>query len=78
MMPLHVDIRINETMITQLHIGRKDALLRNDQVSTYTVVKGAYDPWSVPWDLGVDFTHKYDDGAEVCVQKALAALLPSD
>ena len=73
-MPLHVDIRVNEKLIDQLHIGRIDALYSNTQVSEYVVVRGVHEPHAVPYDAeGISFTHKYDEGALVCVQKALQA-----
>lgn len=74
-MPLHVDIRINERLIDQLHIGRTEQLYSGVQVSKYLVVQGLYQPHEVPYDTeGVPFEHKYDEGAVVCVQKALEAL----
>lgn len=74
-MPLHVDIRVNDELIDQLHIGRVEQLYSAIQVSNYLVVRGVHEPWAVPYsDEGVPFTHKYNDGALVCVQKAIAAL----
>lgn len=73
-MPLHIDIRLNEKVIDQIHIGRVERLNSTDQVSHYQVVHGIYDDWAVPWDTGTPFTHKYDEGGAVCVQKAFAAL----
>lgn len=74
-MPLHIDIKVNEQLIDQLHIGRLDQLYSNEQVSQYLVVRGIYPPHAVPYQQeGVSFMHKYDDGALVCVEKAIAAL----
>lgn len=74
-MPLHIDIRVNERLINQLHIGRVDELYSNTQTSEYLVVEGIMKPREVKYgDDGVSFTHKYDEGAEVCVMKAVAAL----
>lgn len=73
-MPLHVDVRINDRLIEQYHIGRTEKLVTATQTHQYRVVKGDYQPREVPYDaLGVEFTHRYDDGAGVCVQKAIAA-----
>lgn len=73
-MPLHVDIKINEKLIDQLHIGRMEALYSAVQISTYRVVQGIYDSWAVPFETGVEFQHQYDQGALVCVEKAIEAL----
>lgn len=74
-MPVHVSIRINDQLITEVHIGRVTPLHSNTQVSTYMAVSGVYPDRNVPYTRkGVAFEHKYDEGVQVCVQKALVAL----
>lgn len=68
-MPLSVEVKINGTLIGNLHIGRAEFLADHQQVSTY-LVSGS----STFSDGRVaEFKHKYSDGALVCVQKALEA-----
>lgn len=78
-MPLHVEIRVNSNLISKVHIGRLEGSTDPDSVNTYVAVMGneplRMDDWL---DRGVQFTHRYGDGAEVCVQKALAALNNKD
>lgn len=74
-MPLHVDIRVNANLISRIHIGRIEGGINPDDINTYRAVLGEqplrYDDW---FESGVEFTHRYGDGAEVCVQKAIEAL----
>jgi hypothetical protein len=73
-MPLHVDIRINDTLINQIHIARIKGGTKANDVNEYVVVDGPkparYEDWLID---GVPFTHRYGDGAEVCVARALEA-----
>lgn len=73
-MPLHVDIRINDTLIEQIHIGRWKGGTRPDDVNTYLAVRGERPTSEEAWLTGVSYTHRYGDGAEKCVSLALAAL----
>lgn len=73
-MPLHVDIRLNDQVIEQIHIGRVEPLKVEQSTYTYRVVRGEYLDRSVPWETGTLFTHEYDEGAASCVRKALEAL----
>ncbi len=75
-MPIHVDIRINDTLINTLHIGRISGNgTTPNSINTYIVSEGdkpeTIDDW---FDHGVEYKHRYGDGAEVCVAKALKAL----
>ena len=74
-MPLHVDIRVNANLISRIHIGRMEGSANADSENTYMAVIGdaptKYDDWTA---RGIEFSHRYGDGAEVCVQKAIAAL----
>jgi len=74
-MPLHVDIRINRELIETLHIGRIEGGTDADDVNTYIACLGpepvGLDNWK---SIGVEYKHRYGDGALVCVRKALDAL----
>jgi len=73
-MPLHVEIRVNERLIETVHIGRLERLNSRVQTSQYVVWRDDEDPHAGD---RITFAHKYDEGAEVCVMKALAALAES-
>jgi hypothetical protein len=73
-MPVHVTIKINERIATEIHIARMDELVSIEQVSEYRVVEGLYAPHEIRYEAGVRFEHKYDEGIERCVELALAAL----
>jgi hypothetical protein len=74
-MPLHVDIRINETLINQIHIGRMRGGTLSDDINEYSVIEGPKPTRFEDWHIdGIPYTHRYGDGAEVCVIKALQAL----
>ena len=73
-MPLHVDIRVNEHLIKSIHIGRLSGGTAPDSVNVYKAVEGAV-PQSVDeWLAGAGFEHRYGDGAEICVMKAIQAM----
>lgn len=74
-MPIHVDIRINERLINQIHIGRLSGGTGADDVNTYLAVEGDQ-PLVLPeWkQRGVEFEHRYGDGAEKCIELAIVAL----
>jgi hypothetical protein len=78
-MPLHVHVYINEEAIESYHIGRIDGTTDPDSIGTYLVCKlgpliskPSLDDWD---EFGFTFTHRYGDGATVCVAKALQQLL---
>ena len=74
-MPIHVDIKINDTLISSLHIGRVSGGTNPTDINPYLVVRGANPRTISEWDdYGVGFYHTYGDGAEVCVYHALTAL----
>lgn len=73
-MPLHIDIRINEHLISQVHIGRISGGTRPDDINTYRAVFGERPSKVEHWMAGAEYTHRYGDGAEICVQKAFNAL----
>lgn len=78
-MPIHVDIRINDSLVRTLHIGRatnNPSDIMSDSVNTYFAVLGSkptsYENWV---ERGIEFEHRYGDPIEVCVQKALDAII---
>lgn len=74
-MPLHVDIRVNDTHISSLHIGRLEGGTDPDDINTYVIVKGHEPLFTSDWlERGIKYTHRYGDGAEVCVMKGIEAL----
>lgn len=87
-MPIHVEVKINHESIGTIHIGRTDQLLTPDQTSGYLVTTNAEMAdaltvgdiaygnidYMVDWKGGIPFSHKYSDGALVCVRKAIEAL----
>jgi hypothetical protein len=74
-MPIHVDIKINDTLINALHIGRFSGEgTAPDSVNTYLAVEGKRPTSLDDWTNGAEYTHRYGDGAEICVAKALKAL----
>ena len=75
-MPIHVDIKINETLINTLHIGRFSGEgTKPDDVNVYLVVEGNKPTNLDDWVMnGKEYRHRYGDGAEVCLAKALNAL----
>lgn len=74
-MPLHVDIKINDKLLGQVHITRVEGGTGLDDVNRYLAVDGDYPKRLEDWHIdGIPFVHRYGDGAVVCVQKALEAL----
>lgn len=74
-MPVHVEIRINHQLINQLHIGRVRGGTDPDDINDYLVVDGYQPSRLEEWHIdGIPFQHRYGDGANVCVQKAMEAL----
>lgn len=75
LMPLHVTVRINRETLETLHIGRVEGGTSPDDVNKYLVVVGEepllLDLWNT---YGIEYEHRYGDGALVCVRKALDAL----
>ena len=77
-MPLHVEIKVNNTLINTLHIGRFKGGARPDDINTYLVVEGERPQEASDWFEGAEYEHRYGDGAEVCVMKAIQALKGHD
>lgn len=73
-MPLHAKIYINDRLIDEVHIGRMSGgSMSPDAVNTYKVVVGEVPTSTEEWLEGEEFTHRYGDGALVCVQKGITA-----
>jgi len=74
-MPLHIDIKVNDKLINQLHIGRTKGGTADDDINEYLIVDGeAPTRWEDWYIDGIPFTHRYGDGAEICVMKGMQAL----
>lgn len=74
-MPLHVDIRVNDSLLNTLHIGRFTGTSHPASHNLYLVVDGDKPNNLDDWVMhGTEFKHTYGDGANVCVLKALQAL----
>jgi Protein of unknown function (DUF2283) len=75
-MPLHIDIKINNTLLHTINIGRIAGGTSPDDLNTYRAlitkpgetVTDYYGPTSV------EFMHRYGDGADLCVARAIHAL----
>jgi len=76
-MPLHVEIKINEKTLNTIHIGRLSGNTHPDNINTYAAVEGITPETKPEWLKGVKFEHRYGDGAEICVIKAIEALKTS-
>lgn len=74
-MPIHVYININDKQINELHIARVKGGTDPDDINDYLVIEGDYPIRMEDWLIdGIPFTHRYGDGAEKCVQRAMEAL----
>lgn len=74
-MPLHIDIRVNDKLINQLHIGRVSGGTQTDDINEYLIVDGEKPTRWEDWYIdGIPFQHRYGDGAEICVMKGMQAL----
>lgn len=73
-MPLSVRIAVNDRPIETLHIGRSEGGTNPNDLNHYLVVRSEHKPTRDEWQEGTPFTHRYGDGVEACVARALAAL----
>jgi hypothetical protein len=74
-MPIHVDIRINDNLINQFHIGRMRGGTNPDDINEYMIVDGPKPTRLEDWHIdGASFKHRYGDGAEACVIRGIEAL----
>jgi len=84
-MPIQVYIEVNGRPIETLHIGRIEGSANPESLNTYSAVVRTSDTRRLPggrqytidypsnneWDNGFIFQHKYEDGIEACIAKAL-------
>ena len=74
-MPLHVSINVNDIPLNEIHIGRVKGGTHPYDINDYLVVDGDRPTRWEDWHIdGIPFQHRYGDGAEICVMKALEAL----
>lgn len=74
-MPLHVAIFINRQLLSEIHIARLSGGTSADDVNTYIATTGDEPMWLERYEVdGVSYQHRYGDGAEVCVMKAIEAI----
>lgn len=74
-MPIHVTIKINDHLLHEVHIGRIAGDTNPNSKNVYVAVIGEEPLRLENWkERGVLFNHRYGDGADVCVRKALKAL----
>jgi hypothetical protein len=75
-MPLSVEIKINGISLETIHIGRMaSGGTRPNDINNYLVVNGQFPSNYEAWNHdGVQFQHRYGDGAVECVRLALQAL----
>lgn len=76
-MPLHVEIKLNHQLLHTIHIGRMNGGTRPDDINTYRAVI-TYPGENTVADFdspdAVEYSHRYGDGADICVSKAITAL----
>lgn len=73
-MPVRVKIDINGLVVSTIHIGREQGLPTPNSENVYRAVIKNDNPDYREFMDGVQFTHRYGDGVEICVQKAIDAL----
>lgn len=74
-MPLHIDIRVNDTLLNTLHIARVRGGTNPDDINDYLIVEGDKPTRHEDWLIdGIPFKHRYGDGAEICVLRGLRVL----
>ena len=78
-MPLHVYVKLNRQGLDELHIARIEGGTDPDDINTYVAVQGEeplfYDDWI---ERGIQYEHRYGDGALTCVRKGIEALEKRD
>jgi hypothetical protein len=79
-MPVRVRIDINGLDKATIYIGRENGGQGEfpDAVNEYRAVRQRGYPTRDEWDEGVLFEHRYGDGVETVVEKALVALRLAD
>lgn len=74
MIPIYVDVSVNDLPIKSIAIGRVEGDALPDSVNRYAVMEISFGEQPIAWDLRTQFEHRYGDGVNVCIAKALAAL----
>jgi hypothetical protein len=78
-MPIYVQVKVNDDLIHNLAIGRMTKCgSQPDSINEYAVVIKDGIPTNDEWDEGTLFLHRYGDGVDMCVQRALAAIAPTN
>lgn len=78
-MPIYVQVKVNDDLIHNLAIGRMTKSgSQPDSINEYAVVLKDGIPTNDEWDKGTRFLHRYGDGVDMCVQRALAAIAPTN
>ena len=68
-MPIILPIYINDRLIKEYKIGRLSGDASPDSINVYVVAdKDTF------WEYGLQFEHRYGDGVEVCIQKAMETI----
>lgn len=82
-MPIHVDIRINDTVVESLHVGRMSKNgTHAGSINEYSILKGSdlnkpglvSEPDESEWDKGVRFNHRYGDDVLLALFRGLYSL----
>jgi hypothetical protein len=72
--PVRVKIDINGRVVSTIHIAREKGLPTPNSENTYRAIIKNESPSYNDLNDGVMFTHRYGDGVEICVKKAIEAL----
>lgn len=77
-MPLNVWITRNGEKVRSIHVGNLAGERDPDNIGTWSaVLEKSTDQFPITreeWEDGIHFSHRYGDGYEVCVLRALEAL----
>jgi hypothetical protein len=76
-MPVRIRIDVNGRDMQTLWIGRMEGNEEPDSINTYIIGHGTehLEAWNVgSFYTCVEFTHRYGDGLERCVELGMAAL----
>jgi len=73
-MPIQVQIQVNYKTVQTINIGRLSGGTEPDDLNMYSAVVSPRHPSINQWNRGKKFVHRYGDGLETCVRKALERL----
>ena len=74
MPPIYVDVSVNSRAIKTYAIGRTRGGTSPDEVNTYVVMELPSQHESFEWDHSTTFEHRYGDGIDACIFRAMTAL----